>query len=188
MSAQRELAPPLGRTTWIGWCVPVLAAILLLAAPAEPIVSRAPAGLLPSLALTLPSPRVLAEIGKQALEQPLHFAMAAAPVCLSRSLVGVPWYGWAITPLLVWREWSQWPSQRWWDPPLDWAFMALGLVVASWRRGRRAVVAGPRAPRHPLRRRAGAGSPTIRPPLSRRRASPCGGNTRAGRPPRRASA
>jgi hypothetical protein len=28
---------------------------------------------------------------------------------------------------VVAREWWQWPSSRWWDPPLDWAIFALGL-------------------------------------------------------------
>jgi len=46
---------------------------------------------------------LLREVGKQAVEQPLHVLMAAPPICLSRQLVGVPWYGWAITPLLAWR-------------------------------------------------------------------------------------
>jgi hypothetical protein len=95
---------------------------------------------------------LLREVGKQAVEQPLHVLMAAAPICLSRQLVGVPWYGWAITPLLAWREWSQWPSERWWDPPLDWAFQALGVILATWRR-RAARPAQPRPPSHPLRRK-----------------------------------
>ena len=56
--------------------------------------------------------KILKEIGKQAIDQPAHVMIAAAPIWLSRHLVGVPWYGWAITPLLVWREWSQWPSRR----------------------------------------------------------------------------
>lgn len=80
---------------------------------------------------------VWAEIGKQTVEQPLHFLMTAGPIALSRYLVGVPWYGWAIAPVLAYREWSQWPSRRWWDPPLDWAALVLGAVVATWRRGAR---------------------------------------------------
>ncbi len=78
---------------------------------------------------------VLWEVRKQAVDQPLHFLLTAGPIELSRYLVGVPWYGWAITPLLAYREWRQWPSKRWWDPPLDWAVLALGVVVATWRRG-----------------------------------------------------
>jgi hypothetical protein len=100
---------------------------------------------------------VLEEVGKQAVEQPLHVLMAAAPICLSRHFARVPWYGWAVTPLLVWREWSQWPSKRWWDPPLDWAFLTLGVVVATWRRRRRRAAgppqAYPRPPSHPLRQK-----------------------------------
>jgi hypothetical protein len=75
------------------------------------------------------------EIVKQSIEQPLHFLMAAAPIWLSRCLTAVPWYGWSIVPALAWREWRQWPSKRWWDPPLDAAFLILGVIGATWRRG-----------------------------------------------------
>ena len=78
--------------------------------------------------------KVLKEIGKQTIDQPGHFLVGAAPIWASRYLVGVPWYGWAVAPLLAYREWLQWPSNRWWDPPLDWAFLSLGAVVATCRR------------------------------------------------------
>jgi hypothetical protein len=78
--------------------------------------------------------RILKEVGKQTIDQPGHFLIGAAPIWASRYLVGVPWYGWVVTPLLAYREWLQWPSNRWWDPPLDWAFLSLGAVVATWRR------------------------------------------------------
>jgi hypothetical protein len=78
--------------------------------------------------------KILKEIGKQTIDQPGHFLIGAFPIWASRYLVGVPWYGWVITPLLAYREWLQWPSKRWWDPPLDWAFLSLGAVVATWRR------------------------------------------------------
>lgn len=78
--------------------------------------------------------KVLKEIGKQAIDQPGHFLIGAAPIWASRYLVGVPWYGWVVAPLLAYREWLQWPSNRWWDPPLDWAFLSLGAVVATCRR------------------------------------------------------
>jgi hypothetical protein len=84
---------------------------------------------------TLPWRRVLKEVAKQAVDQPGHFVVAAIPIWASRHLVGVPWYGWAIAPLLAYREWLQWPSNRWWDPPLDWIFLTLGAVVATCRRG-----------------------------------------------------
>jgi hypothetical protein len=77
---------------------------------------------------------VLAEAVKQAAEQPLHFAVSAAPIWLSRCLTAVPWYGWAVVPALAYREWRQWPSQRWWDPALDAGFLVLGVVVATWSR------------------------------------------------------
>jgi hypothetical protein len=75
---------------------------------------------------------LLAEVVKQAAEQPLHFAMSAGPIWLSRYLTAVPWYGWAVAPALAYREWRQWPSQRWWDPALDAGFLVLGLVVGTW--------------------------------------------------------
>ena len=78
---------------------------------------------------------VLPELLKQSVEQPLHFLMAAGPIWLSRSLTAVPWYGWSIVPVLAYREWRQWPSERWWDPLLDGAFLILGVIMATWHRG-----------------------------------------------------
>jgi len=79
---------------------------------------------------------LLKELLKQAIDQPGHFLIAAAPIWASRYLVGVPWFGWVAAPILAYREWLQWPSRRWWDPPLDWAFLTLGAVAATWgRRG-----------------------------------------------------
>jgi hypothetical protein len=78
--------------------------------------------------------KVLKEVGKQAIDQPGHFLIGAVPIWASRCLVGVPWYGWVAAPLLAYREWLQWPSHRWWDPPLDWIFLSLGAVMATFRR------------------------------------------------------
>jgi hypothetical protein len=75
---------------------------------------------------------LLAEVVKQAAEQPLHFVMSAGPIWLSRCLTAVPWYGWAMVPALAYREWQQWPSKRWWDPLLDAAFLVLGALTATW--------------------------------------------------------
>ena len=83
----------------------------------------------------LPS-KVLKEVGKQAIDQPGHFLIAAVPIWASRCLAGVPWFGWVAAPLLAYREWLQWPSKRWWDPPLDWTFLSLGAVVATFRHRR----------------------------------------------------
>lgn len=165
MSAPRERAAPGPRSAWVVWGGPLL--VLLALAMAGAGVLQLPARMVdgsrsaPTPAFgELLSPEALAlleEVGKQAVEQPLHVLMAAAPICLSRHLTRVPWYGWAITPLLVWREWSQWPSKRWWDPPLDWAFLTLGVVLATWRRrGRPAACppqCSPRPPSHPLRQK-----------------------------------
>jgi hypothetical protein len=105
----------------------------------------------PALVEAAPGPlprKILKEVGKQTVDQPGHFLIAAAPIWASRYLVGVPWYGWAIAPLLAYREWLQWPSKRWWDPPLDWIFLSLGAVVATCRRR--------------MRHRAGPGLPLLR--------------------------
>jgi hypothetical protein len=75
---------------------------------------------------------LLKELGKQAIDQPGHFLIAALPIVLSRQLTGSPWYGWTAVPLLAYREWLQWPSNRWWDPPLDWAVLTLGVIMATW--------------------------------------------------------
>lgn len=80
------------------------------------------------------APGIVQELGKQAVEQPGHFLVGAAPVWAARCLVGVPWFGWVLAPILAYREWLQWPSKRWWDPPLDWAFLTLGAVAATWSR------------------------------------------------------
>jgi hypothetical protein len=90
----------------------------------------------PNLDVPGPAPArqrdLLAEVVKQAAEQPLHFVMSAGPIWLSRCLTAVPWYGWAMVPALAYREWRQWPSKRWWDPLLDAAFLVLGALTATW--------------------------------------------------------
>ena len=91
-----------------------------------------PPGLVPGTQM-LPG-KILKELGKQAIDQPGHFLIAAVPIWASRCLIGVPWYGWVAAPLLAYREWLQWPSNRWWDPPLDWICLTLGGVVATFRR------------------------------------------------------
>ena len=85
---------------------------------------------------------VLGELVKQAIDQPLHVLMTFASV-------------WAISAFTYWatpaevaastvagvlgtafwniaREYSQWPSSRWWDPPLDWVFEAIGIGLGAW--------------------------------------------------------
>ena len=89
-----------------------------------------PRSIVPTIAHTLAA--LLKELGKQAIDQPGHFLIAALPILLSRHLTGVPWYGWTAVPLLAYREWLQWPSNRWWDPPLDWVVLALGVIMATW--------------------------------------------------------
>lgn len=86
--------------------------------------------------ITWTASRISKEVGKQAIDQPGHFLIGAAPIWASRYLVGVPWVGWVAAPILAYREWLQWPSKRWWDPPLDWAFLTLGALAATWSRRR----------------------------------------------------
>jgi hypothetical protein len=141
MPAQQTLARKSKRSSRLRW--PALLALLVLSSP-SPLATATfeDASTMPSMRTETPlrpegAPRtgkILKEIVKQAVEQPGHLLIAAAPIWLSRSLVGVPWYGWAAAPLLIYREWRQWPSKRWWDPPLDWAFLTIGAVLATWSR------------------------------------------------------
>lgn len=83
-------------------------------------------------ALSPATSRFLRKLGSQVIDQSGHVVVAAGPIWASRYLAGVPWYGWLVTPVLAYREWTQWPSNRWWDPPLDWTFLTLGVVWATW--------------------------------------------------------
>ena len=163
-------------------CWPALLALLVLSCPSPLGTATSEVeSAIPSIeAKTAPRPtpvgtitprtgKVLWEIGKQAVEQPGHLLIAAAPIWLSRSLVGVPWYGWAAAPLLVYREWRQWPSKRWWDPPLDWAFLTIGGVAATWGRRLSHVVSSlPRSIRQGSERALSQCSRRIRmPPTTR---------------------
>ena len=106
-----------------------VAAVITPAAAGQHYQEQAPDDPAPSAPWQL-----VAEVVKQAAEQPLHFAMSAGPIWLSRCLTAVPWYGWAVVPALAYREWRQWPSKRWWDPALDAAFLMLGVLAATWSR------------------------------------------------------
>ncbi len=85
---------------------------------------------------------VLAEVAKQAIDQPLHVLMAVAsvwaigwplayftetPLWLAAALAGTATAAWMGV-----REYLQWPSSRWWDPWLDWFFEAGGLALGLW--------------------------------------------------------
>lgn len=97
---------------------------------------------------------VLGEIVKQSIDQPLHVLMTVG------SVWGIGGAAWAIfyfagdgivtgVQLLVsviaggsltatWvalRERAQWPSSRWWDPPLDWFFSVVGIGLGVWSFG-----------------------------------------------------
>lgn len=79
---------------------------------------------------------------KAAVDQPLHMLWA-----------GVPWFltFWVAEQLgnpvlailfgavaggnlgfIIWREIEQWPSKRWWDPPLDWLSFGIGTGLGIW--------------------------------------------------------
>jgi hypothetical protein len=123
--------------------------------------------------------KVLKEVGKQTIDQPGHFLIGAAPIWASRYLVGVPWYGWAVAPLLAYREWLQWPSNRWWDPPLDWAFLSLGAVVATCRRrSTRRLLDGLAALRRRIARDCRCLGEATTPDLVHARAAPVPGTAR----------
>jgi len=92
---------------------------------------------------------VLGEVVKQLIDQPLHILMtfgsvlataalahfvavwlpATAPISVMLSMTAGIFVtaGWNVI-----RELEQWPSSRWWDPPLDWFFEALGIGLGAW--------------------------------------------------------
>lgn len=73
---------------------------------------------------------IVRQAAKQAIEQPLHILLAGCPIWASKYLIGLWWPGLIVSALYcVWREYEQWPSSRWWDPYLDWAFLLIGLVL-----------------------------------------------------------
>lgn len=83
----------------------------------------------------------LKELAKQCIDQPLHVLMAVAsvwviggllvlahvPVWLAAAVAGVITAAW-----MAYREYKQWPSERWYDPILDWTFEAGGLALGLW--------------------------------------------------------
>jgi len=70
------------------------------------------------------------KIKKQLVDQTAHFAWAYLAVVIGLSAAPL---GYAFIAMhaaaIVYREYRQWPSTRWYDPPLDWAFYALGACV-----------------------------------------------------------
>lgn len=82
------------------------------------------------------------EIRKQLIDQPLHMlwsgvsvglvvwsVRAGLPPALSIFCVLV---GVVSVAAIVLREYDQWPSSRWWDPPLDWLCFAIGGGLGGW--------------------------------------------------------
>lgn len=122
VSSRYAVADPAVVAAWSAACVVQLT---MAGCDLTPILTEPP-----PLARFLPE--LLYELAKQVIEQCLHFALAALPIWLSRRFTGVPWFGVPVIVLLVFREWLQWPSERWWDPPLDLAVLMLGFVIATW--------------------------------------------------------
>jgi len=75
--------------------------------------------------------KVKKEIKKQLIDQPLHLLMAIASVCAFTWLFkGQVWVASGLTVTwIAYREFLQWPSDRWWDPPLDATFEIAGVVA-----------------------------------------------------------
>lgn len=83
----------------------------------------------------------LRELAKQAIDQPLHVLMAVASVWLFSG--PIVWLGATVgvavtaggvytAAWMSYYEWKQWPSERWYDPYLDWTFEAGGLALGIW--------------------------------------------------------
>ncbi len=87
---------------------------------------------------------VFGELVKQSIDQPLHILMtvgsvwaigAIALVSLSSLLIAMIAGGTLTALWVALREYFQWPSSRWWDPPLDWAFETAGIILGVWSLG-----------------------------------------------------
>ena len=92
---------------------------------------------------------VWGEVVKQLIDQPLHILMTLGSVLGAAALVhfAAVWLP-ATSAISLWlstafgvlvtvawnvaREMSQWPSKRWWDPPMDWFFEAVGIGLGAW--------------------------------------------------------
>lgn len=71
------------------------------------------------------------EIIKQLYEQPLHVLMGILSVCFfAWAFKGQVWVAVGITAAWEgYREYLQWPSDRFWDLPLDATFEILGIIA-----------------------------------------------------------
>lgn len=71
---------------------------------------------------------------KAAVDQPLHMLWGGVPWWWAAHEDSVPAYLTAslLTAVFIARELEQWPSKRWWDPPLDWLFFGIGTGLGIW--------------------------------------------------------
>ncbi len=77
------------------------------------------------------------EIIKQLIDQPLHIVMGVVSVCFfawafAKSDHNIIYATLLTTFWIVFREYSQWPCSRWYDPPIDWFFEAVGIVLGVY--------------------------------------------------------
>lgn len=74
----------------------------------------------------------LGEAVSQAIDQSGHFLWAWVGVALGIYIGGTIGSLIAVvnTAYIAYREYGQWPSSRWWDPPLDFMFYAGGILFA----------------------------------------------------------
>ena len=70
---------------------------------------------------------------KQLGDQSLHLVIGACLVYALATISQNVWIG-AVIVIAGWiiREVRQWPSVRWYDPPIDWLFEALGVGLGVW--------------------------------------------------------
>ena len=71
-------------------------------------------------------------IRKQAIDQPAHFAWAFVATYIG--LMTTQPFGYMFITIhacaIIYREYKQWPSSRWYDPYMDWAFYSAGFITA----------------------------------------------------------
>lgn len=73
----------------------------------------------------------MSELTKQAIDQPAHFlwAFGAFYIGLNVGPIGYLFTA-AHVAAIIYREYKQWPSSRWYDPYLDWTFYIIGAAAA----------------------------------------------------------
>lgn len=74
----------------------------------------------------------LVEWQRQVIDQFLHVSVGASAVWFFAKWMALSVAVLVVAAVWVYREIDQWPSTRWYDPPLDWFFEFVGLALGYW--------------------------------------------------------